>query len=277
MASISCATFQDVLAQYEVGEEEAAWSKWTAQLKIFFGAAGIEANARKKALLLHLEGDKVQDAFTPPDQGVDETCDALIERLTPKFKKATNEKLNKYKLRNTSQRQGESISDYADRLRKLAKCSGLANDAIDSKIVDAMTQGCTSVSLKRYLLHHADAKLDEAIKEGLIIESVENHLNEKLTKPSGGELINRIEHNETETNQARCGRCGRSHPSQACPAYGLECKRCGRRNHFAKFCKTKKPQDEHRLNFKLPTNIPNSNNINFLKIDCIDSIYLIFI
>ena len=42
-----------------------------------------------------------------------------------------------------------------------------------------------------------------------------------------------------ETAKPPCTRCGLRHtPYQICPAQGAECYKCGRKNHFAKVCKT---------------------------------------
>ena len=38
--------------------------------------------------------------------------------------------------------------------------------------------------------------------------------------------------------QQKCGRCGRSHKRNECPAYGKQCRRCNKKNHFFSQCKT---------------------------------------
>jgi hypothetical protein len=35
-----------------------------------------------------------------------------------------------------------------------------------------------------------------------------------------------------------CNRCGRQHPPRSCPAWGRQCNKCKRPNHFAEFCRT---------------------------------------
>ena len=42
--------------------------------------------------------------------------------------------------------------------------------------------------------------------------------------------------NSGRPNQAKCGRCGRSHPPRSCPAFGEQCRKCLKYNHFAKMC-----------------------------------------
>lgn len=45
----------------------------------------------------------------------------------------------------------------------------------------------------------------------------------------------------TGSTPRTCGHCGgeQHHPQQGCPAYGSTCRNCGRRNHFAKVCRSK--------------------------------------
>ena len=50
-----------------------------------------------------------------------------------------------------------------------------------------------------------------------------------------------------------CKYCGNNHPRRQCPAYGKECKACGRKNHFAKKCllRNKSTAGTHTGNKKL--------------------------
>ena len=38
--------------------------------------------------------------------------------------------------------------------------------------------------------------------------------------------------------QGKCRNCGNNHPPRKCPAYGKECFRCKKPNHFKKFCRS---------------------------------------
>ena len=42
-----------------------------------------------------------------------------------------------------------------------------------------------------------------------------------------------------------CKYCGTNHQCQQCPAYGKTCKSCGRKNHFAKKCRSKGQSQSH--------------------------------
>ena len=40
-------------------------------------------------------------------------------------------------------------------------------------------------------------------------------------------------------SRTKCGRCGGNHVKNSCPAFHAECRRCHRKGHYAKFCRTK--------------------------------------
>ena len=43
----------------------------------------------------------------------------------------------------------------------------------------------------------------------------------------------------------KCLKCGFSHRPRACPAYGKECRACGRLHHYAKQCHAKEASGKH--------------------------------
>lgn len=64
-----------------------------------------------------------------------------------------------------------------------------------------------------------------------------------------------------------CKRCGRRHEPRQCPAYGKECNRCHKMNHYAKFCKSNNIDiinvDENGDSLFIGR-VENNNNINAL-------------
>ena len=54
---------------------------------------------------------------------------------------------------------------------------------------------------------------------------------------------------QSDRRKFQCGKCGSRHTrQQSCPAIGAECHKCGRRNHFARVCRsTPKRADKPRL------------------------------
>ena len=42
----------------------------------------------------------------------------------------------------------------------------------------------------------------------------------------------------------KCRKCGWKHPPRKCPAYGQNCRWCGGKGHYAKYCKSKNPRNQ---------------------------------
>ena len=40
--------------------------------------------------------------------------------------------------------------------------------------------------------------------------------------------------------QYTCNNCEKQHAKRQCPAYGQKCRKCGKLNHFAKYCRSKR-------------------------------------
>ena len=43
---------------------------------------------------------------------------------------------------------------------------------------------------------------------------------------------------------SNCHNCGRQHPPKQCPDFGKECRKCKKKNHWAKFCLSSTLQPE---------------------------------
>ena len=48
------------------------------------------------------------------------------------------------------------------------------------------------------------------------------------------------QHEDGQRRNPICGNCGLQHDKKQCPAYGKQCRNCGKFNHFHKWCRSKK-------------------------------------
>ncbi|XP_068212456.1 uncharacterized protein [Palaemon carinicauda] len=68
-------------------------------------------------------------------------------------------------------------------------------------------------------------------------------------------------------SNSNCGNCGRGHPPRQCPAFGQTCNACGRKNHFARCCRSNSVRyaDEHpqdmQINYEQFSDAFNTLNV----------------
>ena len=94
------------------------------------------------------------------------------------------------------------------------------------------------------LLDHTREKR-EALKYARGLKSADQHAT-RVENQMTTEVTVKQEINKTTVNKSReklCFNCGKRWPHQGgqrkCPAFGKQCTRCGKRNHFANCCKNK--------------------------------------
>ena len=157
-----------------------------------------------------------------------------------------------------TQQTGESVEQFATRLRKLAvNCEF---DNVDKEITSAIVQHCLSKRLRRFALRESPLTLENLLTKARSLESSETQatgIEEKLTKtPQPDSDINFVkghykkkhpgrDRSNTKPHDKRspsntCQKCGNKwpHKGSSCPAQGCTCRKCGKPNHFAKMCRT---------------------------------------
>ena len=98
-------------------------------------------------------------------------------------------------------------------------------------------------------MREADLTLEKALDICRANEATEAQL-KTLTSNSGASPtmdeadVNTVERERqrtpTDKRRYQCGKCGSWHTrQQTCPALGAECHKCGRKNHFARACRSK--------------------------------------
>ena len=94
------------------------WQKWKKSFIYFLNATGIHNDNQKRATLLHLVGEEVQDIFETLGE-VGTTYEEAIAKLDKHFDIKRNIPYERCVFHETEQEVGESIDSYVTRLRKL--------------------------------------------------------------------------------------------------------------------------------------------------------------
>ena len=157
----------------------------------------------------------------------------------------------------------ETIDQYLTELKLIAKnCSfgELENQLIRDRIVC----GTNSEEVRQRLLRVEVLSLDKAISicraeeeskksaqyltEGYSAEvcDLKKKARQPHTSPTNKQEDSRKYSGETPHPSAKYlyNNCGSQHPRKQCPAYGKRCRQCGKLNHFAKHCRSRRRKVE---------------------------------
>ena len=148
------------------------WRKWLGRFETYLIAINIDADERKKALLLYLAGEEVEELYNtikPAEQAEDFAH--VKERLTAHFDPQVNEEYERFVFRGTSQDSHETVDQYCTKLRKLAaNCRFHDKDAeIKSQIIGH----CQSDSLRRRALRTPNLSLSDLLTMARTLEKSE--------------------------------------------------------------------------------------------------------
>ncbi|KAL8605547.1 hypothetical protein ACOMHN_031484 [Nucella lapillus] len=248
---------------------------------------GIDAAARKKALLLHYAGEEVFDIFQTFSEeqigpATQEGYNTLCASLTAHFEPKKNIDYETFKFRQSKQEPSETIDTFCIRLRRLAATCDFPN--VEREIKSQILQGCYSQRLSRRALRD-DLNLDNLLKAARALEisdeqaeamevDAKSTVNAIGRRPASrgrgvhhGPLQRYQQHQHPPQRQYQrsydnrlCGWCGgQRHPREKCPAKDKVCKNCTKHGHFVKVCRsgegrgTRRPYHKNAASIKTIT------------------------
>ncbi|KAJ1115552.1 hypothetical protein NDU88_003775 [Pleurodeles waltl] len=212
--------------------------------------------------MLLMGGDELQELFDSlPDTGERSDFDAAVTALNRYFDPQLNSDYERFKLRQAQQTEVESMDMFYARLRKLASsCTGLnQQEEIRAQII----QGCWSNALRKLILRQQGMSLDDILilarsheLSAVRADAMAAVRGQSLAAASSTRAV-QVKEEQVEAIQTRpatprkmnpskpgervCGSCGYEHRQNAgCPAKGQSCNRCGKANHFAKVCRSRR-------------------------------------
>ena len=247
--------------EWKVAEENA--KQWFARFegRIWLSVSKMDKETEKNALRQNeLFGQIGREGFNllstlvdgePSDHSYKELKDLLIKHGEPS--KITIAERYEFSLTCQGNLQ---ISDYVTLLYTKAKhCEFEAQ--LKTYLRDRFVFGLRDPDVRSMILNSPEAKdrsltFDRAVELAKSSEAV--NAAEKLIKPGSNSVLiaKHGKHSKTQdfsspkhsAYKSKCGRCGRSHPPRQCPAFGQNCKKCGKRNHWASCCKNRSPKND---------------------------------
>ena len=242
------------------------WKKFEAHAQLMFsGPLAEKSEIIKISYLLIWVGEKGRDIRST--WNLSEAEAKLLKTYYDKYKAhvtpQSNEVFARYKFHTRVQSNGEPFESFVTDLKLLVKDCAY-NDA-DKMIRDRIVFGVTSSTIREKLINKGNAlTLEKAIEIAQTHEASKQQLKTIEAKQDDVHAVKKrsthrtsqtqrtqdrdykrrseptTERRPTRRNTPECGRCGYSHTRQkTCPAMGQECRKCGKRNHFASVCRGK--------------------------------------
>lgn len=167
----------------------------------------------------------------------------------------TNETYERFVFNSARQSDKEDINQFVSRLRKLAESCNFGN-LKDSLIRDRIVIGIQSDEARKVLLKTRNLTLVDAIDVCRSQKLVENRMaamcvkEEPVEAETSSEVIAKVRMGSARAEKWLCKYCGRKDHKwgdrDSCPANNAKCRSCGKLNHFAAVCRTKKNDEEEK-------------------------------
>ena len=241
------------------------------QRAVFLNTAGAEG----VRLFNSLTFDTLPDGEKEDDKDVT----LIMKKMATLILGEKNETYERYVFNKRDQGNDETIDAYVVALTELVKTCNFCDCLRQSLIRDRLVLGIKDQHTRKVLLQKKDLTLSTAIDICRSAEATTSQLKELGEDPTVHAIRRKPREKNTErrrasrptgTNMIRCKFCGKTHirRKEECPAYGRTCKVCGKRNHFAKCCMTRK----HSTHAVTDMDSVSTSETDSESIDCVEQI-----
>ena len=238
---------------------ETAWRKFKRAWDTYEEASRLNTqdNKYRAAVFKSCLSDAAQDVFEGlPFEQADDKDD--ITKIVPLFEQycqgETCEVYETYKFHQRKQEKGETIDAYVSVLRQLASSCNF-RDFAERMLRDQVVSGLSDDAVRQKLLQEKELTLRKCIElcrvqEASAAQARSMAGDAEVQQVSGGRRNKGPPSKKGKPKQnsyagdRECMYCGKGHKQgkQHCPAYGQTCKKCSKKNHFARKCKQR---DKH--------------------------------
>ena len=184
---------------------------------------------------------KILEGFKFDTEEDARTVDQILEAFENYTIGETNQTLERFKFGKRQQAEGESIDKFITDLRTMMKTCGYCNGCSDSILRDRIVVGVLSNDTREELLKYSKLTLKKCIETCKAMETASAH---SVSLNPDSASVNKIRTHAPE--QRQCAFCPYEHAmrKEECPAWGKECRKCGRMNHHHSKCYSFKTTDE---------------------------------
>ena len=253
------------------------WRRFKRSYELYHEASelGKKSAEIQAAMFMHCVGEEALEILDTLDltDAEKKNYKSLKEKLGGYFTPKSNQSVESHRFNQRAQGPTEKFDNFLTDLRKLSANCEFGN-LRDRLIRDRIVSGIYDQKVKDRLLRESDLTLTKAIDICKAAEQTDDHVKlltqharamevNEIKKSSSKQTVKKktskhrnmdIEDNTKKEVQRRaestssndqgyrgdkinCSRCGFTHARKRCPAYGKQCRKCHKLNHFAKVCK----------------------------------------
>ena len=166
----------------------------------------------------------------------------ILDILSNIFHGAINYQIERSKFNKTVQRNDETIKEYLNRLRNLARYCEFCNEECTNKAIAAqMVQGLRDKTITQEILKLRDEPFRKIIDMAYNIEDSKRNIQEMTEESQEISAIRKKIQRDADkpgNDIKNCRNCGFDHPIRRCPAFGEQCRKCQKFGHFEKHCRS---------------------------------------
>ena len=272
------------IAPYKIGDSIEHWIESLEDYIVALVGDNCSA-ARKLAIMKTTIGEEAMTAIKNFSSNEKDTFDNLKKKLLSYYKPSMNTSTYRHTFYNMYQEEGEQVEDFVNRLLELARkcqfkflCTNpdaanqpVYHDRTSEFVRDRLIVGLYEDSTRARLMRERDLTLENAIQIAKTAEAAKEQLKQTArshmsasvntlqkrknrnygpqTKSAHSQQNGQFKKEKRDQSVSKCCKyCGKTHVkgTSNCPAYGKECKSCGKRNHFANVCRQKKVHELER-------------------------------
>ncbi|VDI10629.1 Hypothetical predicted protein [Mytilus galloprovincialis] len=250
-----------------------AWKSFQQHTEFWFaGPLAKTAEAQKCNYLMIWIGNKGRDIYSTWDLSVDDKkkLDVHYQNFEKHVRPKSNKIYSRYKFLSRVQKEIDTFEEYLTDLKILVKDCGYATpeemvrDAIvfgtkDHKVREKCITEGSELSLEKAINFARTYELSKAQLQTMESEDKTiNMLNKQGSRSSGKKYGKQYtpQRGTPQNNKGqspnfanKCKNCGGKHERRKCPAFGKQCNKCHKYNHFASVClsSNKSPKKMHTL------------------------------
>ena len=217
-----------------------SWTAYVERLVQYLAANKIEEPDQQRAVLLSVCGPAtyrlIRNLVSPKKPHQCKFAD-IVEIVQKHHDPKPSVIVQRFRFNSRNRRAGESVATYIAELRHLAEHCEFGS-TLNEMLRDRLVCGVEEPKIQRRLLAEPNLPFDKAFELALASESADK--NAKDLQPMSSFTVNQVQHKKN------CYRCGDKHSAADCKFKTAECRKCGKKGHIARACRSKTSTKELR-------------------------------